>query len=53
MRLHTALRAPNPRRVHMFLAEKGLTIETVPVRLDGQPMREPEAAVLLQPTSTG
>jgi glutathione S-transferase len=36
MRLHTALRAPNPRRVHMFLAEKGLTIETVPVRLDGQ-----------------
>ncbi|MFM2341034.1 MAG: hypothetical protein RLZZ592_687 [Pseudomonadota bacterium] len=35
MRLHTARRAPNPRRVHMFLAEKGLEIETVEVALDG------------------
>ena len=35
MRLHTTRRAPNPRRVHMFLAEKGLEIETVEVALDG------------------
>ena len=34
MRLHTTRRAPNPRRVHMFLAEKGLEIETVEVALD-------------------
>ena len=25
MQLYTALRAPNPRRVHMFLAEKGIS----------------------------
>jgi glutathione S-transferase len=39
MKLYTAPRAPNPRRVHMFLAEKGLAIETLPVRLDGQDNR--------------
>ena len=36
MRLHTTRRAPNPRRVHMFLAEKGLEIETVEVALEGK-----------------
>ena len=25
MKLHTSLRAPNPRRVDMFLTEKGIT----------------------------
>jgi len=35
MRLHTAARAPNPRRVDMFLAEKGVrTIERVVVDLN-------------------
>ncbi|MGE0230720.1 MAG: glutathione S-transferase family protein [Flavobacteriaceae bacterium] len=29
MKLYTQRRAPNPRRVHMFLAEKGLEIHTV------------------------
>lgn len=29
MKLYTQKRAPNPRRVHMFLAEKGLDIPTV------------------------
>lgn len=42
MKLHTSLRAPNPRRVHMFLAEKGIEIECVQVRLDGQGNRAPE-----------
>lgn len=31
MRLHDGGRAPNPRRVRIFLAEKGLTIPLVPV----------------------
>ncbi len=35
MKLHLAPRAPNPRRVTMFIAEKGLTgIELVPVDLN-------------------
>ena len=25
MKLHTSMRAPNPRRVDMFLIEKGIT----------------------------
>ena len=33
MRLFDFNRAPNPRRVRMFLAEKGLQIERVPVNL--------------------
>ena len=33
MRLYDSRFAPNPRRVRVFLAEKGLTIETVPVDL--------------------
>jgi len=36
MKLHYAPRAPNPRRVQMFMAEKGITgIELVPVDLNG------------------
>jgi glutathione S-transferase len=34
MKLHTSLRAPNPRRVDMFLAEKGVQIERVVVDLN-------------------
>jgi glutathione S-transferase len=35
MRLHTSPRAPNPRRVDMFIAEKGIEgIERVPVDLN-------------------
>ena len=35
MLLYTSLRAPNPRRVHMFLAEKGIdNLERVPVDLN-------------------
>lgn len=53
MRLYTAARAPNPRRVEMFLAEKGVRdIERLPVdlnagehRLDGFRARNPLARV--------
>lgn len=31
MKLYDGGRAPNPRRVTLFLAEKGITVETVPV----------------------
>lgn len=35
MQLYTAPRAPNPRRVHIFMAEKGITtIEQVPIDLN-------------------
>lgn len=33
MKLYDGGRAPNPRRVTLFLAEKGVTIETIPVDL--------------------
>ena len=37
MKLYTAPRAPNPKRVLMFLAEKGVSdIECIPVDLNGQ-----------------
>ncbi|MCZ2407382.1 MAG: glutathione S-transferase family protein [Burkholderiales bacterium] len=37
MKLYTAPRAPNPRRVTMFMAEKGIThIQMVPVDLNAQ-----------------
>ncbi len=37
MKLYTAPRAPNPRRVTMFMAEKGITgIALVPVDLNAQ-----------------
>ena len=35
MQLYTAPRAPNPRRVHIFMAEKGITtIAKVPIDLN-------------------
>lgn len=34
MKLYTSLRAPNPRRVDMFLVEKGLTLERVNLDLN-------------------
>ncbi|MCC7330215.1 MAG: glutathione S-transferase [Gammaproteobacteria bacterium] len=42
MKLHTAARAPNPRRVEMFIAEKGITgIERIEVDLlKGEHRRE-------------
>jgi glutathione S-transferase len=41
MRLYTAPRAPNPRRVEMFLAEKGIRdIERVPVDLNAGEHRQ-------------
>ena len=40
MKLYIAPRAPNPRRVTMFIAEKGITgIEQVPVDLNGSEHR--------------
>jgi glutathione S-transferase len=45
VKLHIAPRAPNPRRVQMFLAEKGLSdlpIETVPVAINTQEHHSPE-----------
>lgn len=33
MKLHDADRAPNPRRVHIFMAEKGIEIERIKVDL--------------------
>lgn len=42
MKLYDAVWAPNPRRVRMFLAEKGLTIERRIVDLgDGENLRQP------------
>lgn len=41
VKLHTAHRAPNPRRVMMFLAEKGLSIDTEPLTLNEQGHRTP------------
>lgn len=42
MRIHTYAKAPNPRRVHMFLAEKGIDLERVEVNLIGGETRSPE-----------
>ena len=47
MKLHIAPRAPNPRRVQMFMAEKGITdIELVKVDLNAQQHRTPEFRAL-------
>ena len=35
MKLYDMVKAPNPRRVRIFLAEKGVTIETVEVDIPG------------------
>lgn len=43
MKLYTSARAPNPRRVAMFMAEKGITgIETINVDLGALQNRSPE-----------
>ncbi len=39
MKLYDGGRAPNPRRVTLFLAEKGLSVETVPVDMGRQEHR--------------
>lgn len=42
MKLYVAARAPNPRRVQMFIAEKGMTdIESVPIDLNTQEHKQP------------
>jgi glutathione S-transferase len=41
MRLHTSKTAPNPRRVHVFLAEKGIEIPRVEVDLGNAENRAP------------
>jgi glutathione S-transferase len=43
MKLYMAPRAPNPRRVQMFIAEKGIVgIEEIPVDLNAQAHKTPE-----------
>jgi len=47
MRLYTSPRAPNPRRVAMFIAAKGITgIETIEVDLNAGAHRTPEFLTL-------
>ena len=42
MKLYTAVRTPNPRRVEMFMAEKGITtIERIPVDLNNHEHKTP------------
>jgi glutathione S-transferase len=41
MKLYDAGRAPNPRRVRIFLAEKGVSVPLVPVDLNGLEQRAP------------
>ena len=46
MKLYTFAPAPNPRRVHMFLAEKGIEVEEVEVAIrDGANLAPPYTAV--------
>ncbi len=42
MKLYDGGRAPNPRRVRIFLAEKGVTVPLLPVDLNRMEHREPE-----------
>jgi len=42
MKLYTSARAPNPRRVAMFIAEKGLAIEQVQIDLGTVQNRSPD-----------
>jgi len=44
MKLYDAGRAPNPRRVQIFLAEKGIEIEREQLDLNGLEHRSPEIA---------
>jgi glutathione S-transferase len=41
MKLYTSARAPNPRRVAMFMAEKGITLETELIDLGALENRNP------------
>ncbi len=46
MRLHDAGRAPNPRRVRIFLAEKGISVPLVPLDLNRLDHRTPAYAAI-------
>ena len=46
MRLYDGGRAPNPRRVRIFLAEKGLTVPIVPVDIGAKEHKKPEFTVI-------
>ncbi|MCX8999817.1 glutathione S-transferase [Rhizobiaceae bacterium BDR2-2] len=46
MKLYDAARAPNPRRVRVFLKEKGLTVETVTVDMGAMGHRSPEITAM-------
>lgn len=46
MKLYQAERAPNPRRVSIFLKEKGLEVERVSVDLGAMAHRSPEIAAM-------
>ena len=40
--------SPNPRKVHIYLAEKGLTVDRVPTKMAE---RQPQAPGFMQKTS--
>ncbi len=44
MKLYDSKTAPNPRRVRIFLAEKGITVPTEPVDIAGKQNRGAEYA---------
>jgi len=46
MRLYDAHRAPNPRRVKIFLKEKGIEVETVTVDMGAMAHRSPEITAM-------
>lgn len=46
MRLYDAQRAPNPRRVKIFLKEKGIEVETVKVDMGAMAHRSPEITAM-------
>ncbi len=46
MKLYDGGRAPNPRRVSVFLKEKGVEIERIPVKMDELGHRAPEITAL-------
>ncbi|MBA4783299.1 MAG: glutathione S-transferase family protein [Rhizobiales bacterium] len=46
MKLHETARAPNPRRVRIFLAEKGITVETVEIDIMTSEHKAPDFARL-------
>lgn len=48
MKLYTSPRAPNPRRVEIFLAEKGLDLETIRVEI-GRKQHRTEGFAALNP----